>query len=96
MTSIRFHRGHLDVRSQYVDVVMRQLADVANLERGGPFHGPYFTEPQLWGRVQFIVWVNPNRRHALLSRFAKINWSKVAGEARKRGLEASGQTVQKV
>ncbi len=94
ITNIRFHRGHPDVRKDYVEEVLRQLNDAANLARGDPFQGPYFTEGQLWGRVQFIVWVNPNRKRQLLHRFGKIDWSKVAEEARRLGLAASRKTLQ--
>ncbi len=95
ITNIRFHRGHPDVRKEYMEEVLRQLNDAANLARGDPFQGPYFTEGQLWGRVQFIVWVNPNRKRALLHRFGKIDWSKVAAEARRLGLTACRKTLQK-
>jgi RNA-directed DNA polymerase len=95
ITNIRFHRGHPDVRKEYVEEVLRQLNDAVNLVRGDPFQGPYFTEGQLWGRVQFIIWVNPNRRRSLLHRFAKIDWSKHVAEACRLGLAASRKTLQK-
>jgi RNA-directed DNA polymerase len=95
IANIRFHGGHPDVRNQYIDEVLRQLQDAASLSRGETFHGPYFTQNQLWGRVQFIIWVNPNRRRLLLSRFAQIDWHKAVMEAQLHGLEKLTKSLHK-
>jgi hypothetical protein len=95
VANIRFHRGHPDVRRQYIDEVLRQLEDAANLARGADFQGPYFTHSQLWGRVQFIVWVNPGRKRSLLSSLKLIDWAKVAAEAHRRGLVASRRSLRR-
>jgi hypothetical protein len=91
VTNIRFHRGHFDVRKEYVEEIFRQLDDAYNLACGRGFEGPYVTESQLWGRVQFICWVNPHRKRSLLTGFAKVNWRKAGEQARQRGLVASSK-----
>ena len=69
ITKIRVNRGHLDVRREYLDELERQIADASALATGGEFHGPYFTDAQIWGRVQFVCWINPGRRRTLLRDF---------------------------
>jgi hypothetical protein len=88
VTRLRFPNGHPDVQRAYVEELERQLADAASLGKCGPFEGPYFTESQIWGRVQFVCWVNPGRRRRLRARLANIDWGCVRQEARRRGLEA--------
>jgi len=95
ITNIRIHRGHPDVRKQYIGEVIRQLEDVARLGNGEPFKGPYFTRNQLWGRVKFVIWVNPHRTRTLVPLFARVYWRKAAEEAGRLGLVASRKTLSK-
>jgi RNA-directed DNA polymerase len=95
ITKIRVNRGHLDVRKEYLNELERQLADAASLATGGDFQGPYYTEGQIWGRVQFVCWVNPGRRRELLRTFRAVPWKAVADEARRRGLVVTKKTLQR-
>ena len=95
ITKIRVNRGHLDVRREYLAEVERQLADAARLAAGGQFNGPYYTQGQLCGRVQFVCWVNPSRRRTLVRQFRAIRWDKVSEEAKRRGLVASKKSLTK-
>jgi len=83
------------VRREYVDELERHLADAANLAAGGDFEGPYFTEGQIRGRIQFVCWVNCGRERQLMRRFRAIRWEKVAEEARNRGLVAAKKVLAK-
>ncbi len=87
ITNLRFPRGHPDVQKAYYNEVVRQLQDVARLGRGETFEGPYYTEGQIKGRVQFICWVNPGRRRLLLPLLKRVNWKKARAEGQSRGLE---------
>ena len=69
ITKIRVKHGHLDVRKEYIEELERQIADASALATGGDFQGPYFTESQIWGRVQFVCWINRGRRPTLLRKF---------------------------
>jgi RNA-directed DNA polymerase len=86
ITKLRFPHGHPDVAKSYRQEVIRQLADVGKLAAGEPFEGPYYTESQIRGRVQFICSVNPGHRRHLMSLVKKVNWSLVRSEAEKRNL----------
>ncbi|MEK6676514.1 MAG: reverse transcriptase family protein [Planctomycetota bacterium] len=86
ITKLRVNRGHLDISRKYFDEVCRVLVDLRNLGNGGLFVGPYYTSGQMWGRVQFISWVNPNRRKTLRDLHRSIPWKQVDAEAKKRGL----------
>jgi hypothetical protein len=95
ITKIRVNRGHLDVGKDYLTKLEAQLADAATLAKGGDFRGPYYTEAQIWGRIQFVCWVNPGRRHALLRSFRAVCWKKVDEEARRLGLIKTQKTLER-
>ena len=95
ITKIRVNRGHLDVRREYLAELERQLADAQKLAASDQFDGPYFTEGQVWGRVQFVCWVNPGRRRTLVRQFRAIRWNKVSEEAKRRGLVATKKSLTK-
>jgi hypothetical protein len=89
ITKIRVNRGHPDVGKDYLAELQRQLVDAKSLASGGPFDGPYFTNGQIRGRIEFVCWVNPGRRRMLLPAFRAIAWNKVRDEAAKRRLIVS-------
>jgi len=95
ITKIRVNRGHLDVRREYLNELERQLADAVNLGNGDHFDGPYYTEGQLRGRVEFVCWVNPGRQRILLQKLREIRWDKVSEEAKHRGLVAIKKSLTK-
>jgi hypothetical protein len=95
ITKIRINRGHLDVRREYLNELERQISDAASLAVDGDFRGPYYTESQIWGRVQFVCWVNPGRRKTLLGKYRTVPWQKVNEEARHRGLIATTKRLQR-
>ena len=95
ISKIRVKRGHLDVRGGYVKELERQLADAASLANGGDFDGPYYTEGQIRGRVQFVCWVNPGRKRELMRHFRAIPWGKVGREAARCGLVATKKVLMK-
>lgn len=86
ITKIRVNRGHLDVSRKYLDDLLLQMDDLRRLSQGDKFTGPYFTRGQIWGKVNFVCWVNPGRRRVLQKFFLSIPWKKVAVEAERRGL----------
>ena len=69
ITKIRVKHGHLDVRKEYMEELERQIADALALTTGGEFGVRTITEAQIWGRVQFVCWINPGRRRDLLRKF---------------------------
>lgn len=86
ITKLRVNRGHIDVSRKYYDELCRILNDLKSLGQGGKFTGPYYTKGQVWGRVQFVCWVNPGRRRQLLQLLRLVHWNHVGEEAAKRGL----------
>ena len=59
-------RHRLDVSGKYFSEVVRQLDSTAMLAKGGDGSGSYQTRSQLWGRIQFITWINPGRRREIM------------------------------
>lgn len=96
ITKITVRRGHPDVRREYLAELERQLDDANNLAAGGEFTGPYYTRGQIAGRVQFVGWVNPGRKVALLARYRHIAWKRAAKEAALRGFVATKKRAVKI
>jgi RNA-directed DNA polymerase len=96
ITNLREVRGHLDVRREYVDELIRQIEDAARLARDEEFQGPYYTPGQILGRVRFVCWVNPGRREDLVRRYRSVRWPQVRERARERGLEATRITLRRI
>jgi RNA-directed DNA polymerase len=96
ITNLRFHNGHLDVQREYVNELMRQIEDVANLARGGHFDGPYFTRAQIIGRASFVSWVNPGRNRQIVAKLRTVAWEKIQAEALRRGLIATRRVLRTV
>jgi RNA-directed DNA polymerase len=96
ITSLRTVRGHLDVRTEYLDELVRQIDDAVSLARDEEFNGPYYTAGQILGRVRFVCWVNPGRKRELIRRFRTVNWRAVNAFARKRGYEATRKTLSQM
>ncbi len=85
VTKLRILGNRLDVQGSYITELERQLRDHAHLGDGKwRFTGPYYTQDQLWGRVEYVCWVNPKRRGQLYGLLNKIKWDKVREEAAKR------------
>lgn len=95
ITKIRSNRGHPDVRREYLAELERQLADARRLAVGDHFEGPYYTEGQIWGRVQFVCWINPGRRRSLEHQYRMIRWDKVREAAESRNLTISRKSFEK-
>lgn len=96
ITALRVVRGHLDVRREYLDELVRQIDDAGRLGRDEEFYGPYYLANQIIGRVRFVCWINPNRRRDLTRRFKSVDWKKVRRIARQRGYEVSRRTLTKL
>jgi len=96
ITNLRSVDGHLDVRREYVDELVRQLEDASSLARNENFTGPYYTSSQILGRVRFVCWVNPGRRRELIKRFRSIRWPLVRKHAIEREYEVYRKTLTKV
>jgi RNA-directed DNA polymerase len=96
ITNLRLVRGHLDVRREYAEELVRQLDDAASLARDEAFEGPYYTPGQILGRVRFVCWVNPGRKRELVRRFRSIRWDLVRQRAVQRRYEESRPTLTKL
>ncbi len=95
VTGLRELDGHLDVRREYVDELVRLLTDAASLARDEEFDGPYCAPNQILGRVRFVCWVNARRRPELIRRYRSIKWALVESNALKRGYIANVTKLKK-
>ncbi|QOV89473.1 reverse transcriptase family protein [Humisphaera borealis] len=93
ITQLRVRNGRLDVREQYVLELERQLADAGELSNDRHFDGPFYTESQVRGRVQFVGWINRDRKRQLLQRFREVNWTQAMAVGRSRGLVVQKKTL---
>jgi hypothetical protein len=71
----------------YYEETVRRIEDLRSLGEGEEFTGPYMTWMQLWGRLGYILHVNPRRKRLLLPLWKTLNWEKIGEQARARGLE---------
>lgn len=83
VTKIRISNGHPDVEKRYLVQLSRELEIAEGLASGSYGGGPIVLEPQLAGKVNFVCWVNPERRDKLEARFRAIDWAKVLETAEK-------------
>jgi len=86
ITKLCIRRGRLDVSPEYLAEIASQLKNAALLSRAVNTAGPYYTPSQILGRIQFVAWVNPGRRRALMRVYRSIDWRAVEREAAARGL----------
>jgi hypothetical protein len=93
ITKLWINRGKLDVRPRYLDEIYMQLRDAARLAEGGEWVGTYHTPNQIRSRIEYIAWINPGRRRALMKRYRAILWNRVQEEALHRGLLAPKKKV---
>lgn len=86
ITKIRVNRGHLDVSKKYIDDLVDLMHNLRALGEGKAFGRSYYTRSQVWGRIQFVAWINPRRLPTLKRLFHSIRWDLVQSAARNRGL----------
>ena len=86
ITKLRVRRERLNVSREYLAEIRAQLESAALLSQGGDSTGAYYAPCQIYGRIRFIAWVNPGRRHELMRKYRSINWKSVEAEAKARGL----------
>ena len=61
---------------------------------GRPFTGRYMTQDQLWGKVQYVCSLNPNRRRFLFGLLRKIDWVSVRSNAEREALTVPRENVR--
>ncbi len=81
---MKLNKGWPDVSTAYYNETARRLADVAALGNGSDFTGPYWTRNELFGRMQYACWVNPNRKSTLIPLWRNLNWELIEAEAMRR------------
>lgn len=95
VTKLRINRGKLDISPEYLARVNQQLQDASMLASGGGECGAYYAPAQIFGRIQFIGWVNSGRLGPLMRAYTAIDWPRVEVEAATRGLVASRRMLKR-
>lgn len=95
ITKLRINRGRPDIRKQYLTELERQIKDARNLAEGRKFEGPFYTRGQIFGRLNFVCWVNPGRRHSLINKFRAVQWDKVHKRSQELGLCKTTKVLRK-
>jgi RNA-directed DNA polymerase len=86
ITTLRFHNGRLDVASDYIQEIERQIADHRRLASGQEFTGPLMMRDMLRSRIMYVSSIRPTRRTPLLRKFGSIDWAKVMEHAKEQKL----------
>jgi RNA-directed DNA polymerase len=86
ITGIRIVDGHPDVELKYLRKVWHELLSAQKLSQGLPVGAEFHTRTQMWGKIQFIAWVNPSRKRRFKVKFMSIDWKKHAEEAVRQGI----------
>ena len=86
ITNIRVLADRLDVPTAYYNGLVAQLEAHATLANGGAFTEPYMTQEQLWGKVEYVCSINPNRRRYLYKLLRNIHWPAARAQAEQIGL----------
>src|SRR5262249_19581683 len=84
--NLRLNKGRPDVTKAYYEETVRRLKDMASLGAGGGFTGPYYGHAELYGRTQYVCWINPNRRRSLMPLWGALDWEGIEQEANHRGI----------
>jgi retron-type reverse transcriptase len=95
ITKLRIKRGRLDVRKEYYDRVLGQLEDAQRLAEGLELKGPFFSQQQIKGRINFIRSIKPGRSRILERRYRAMDWKRFAAEASAQGHVATQKSLQK-
>jgi len=93
ITKLQIKRGRIDVSTELLAALESQIVNASKLANGGDWEGVYYTPGQVFGRIQYVGWINPGRLPGLLRRYNGVNWKKTELEALSRGLVASGKRL---
>ena len=80
VTKLRLKGDHLDVRKEYIAALEDQIQAARDLAAGRVPKTPFWPEATVYGRVRFVLWVNPGRRD-LLARVRSVDWVKAQAAA---------------
>lgn len=89
IAGVRIGSDGFDAVGEYVDNLDRQIADLRLLEQGEPIEGPFITQSQLYGRINYIRWINRERGDALRAKSRGLHWGKIKFYAEKHGLASA-------
>lgn len=74
ITGVQVRQGRLRVPTAYVEELEVRLLEAQSLANGVTHSGLFYTKEQLWGRIQFVRWVNPGQSLPLIRQFRGISW----------------------
>jgi RNA-directed DNA polymerase len=74
ITGVQVRQGRLRVPTTYLEKLEASLIEAKSLANGEAHSGPFYTKEQLWGRIQFVRWVNPGQARSLVRQFRSISW----------------------
>lgn len=83
---LRLRKSKINVCAGYLDETIRRLNEMILLGDGGKFTGVYYSRNELFGRFQYICWVNNNRKQQIAGIWNAADWKKIEKEAVIRGI----------
>ncbi len=86
VTGVCIRKGRLSALPIYVERLVVDLEEAKALSKGQVHRSNFYLKKQLWGRVQFVKWLNPNQAKPLVRLFRSVNWRGYMLEASKQQL----------
>lgn len=86
VTGVCISKGRLSALPIYVDRLVTDLQNARALSTGQVHSANFYLKKQLWGRVQFVRWLNANQAKRLVHLFRTINWRAYSEEAARQRL----------
>lgn len=86
ITGVCIRNGHFDVSEEYAASIEEQIEDLRRLEGGEDIPGPIATRSQLWGRINYVRWINGDRGETLGRMARNMHWGRILHHASKQGL----------
>lgn len=87
IAGIRLKRRTIDVKADFLEQLLSSLDEAKAFAISGVKPERFLAQEQLWGKVQFAIWVNNGRKRKLTRLYYSIDWKKHAEHASRLGLE---------
>lgn len=96
ITKLEIKRGKICVRSEFFEEITNQLLRAHDLACCGKGGDHYYTPGQIYGRIQFVEWINAGQAVILKRLYRSIDWQKVESKARSIGLVATRKQLTRI
>lgn len=86
VAGVRLKRTSIDANPSFIRQLEGALEEARALADHGTLPSCYLTRDQLYGKVNFAIWLNPGRKRRLTRLFQSVNWKRHFENAKSLGL----------